>query len=84
MERIVWTWAACTTSATRRCGGHRAHEAAAPGAGGDYRDDDTGVHMVRIGYLAEALAAAGPARGFARCAAAPMHDVGKIGIPTPC
>lgn len=50
----------------------------------DYRDDDTGVHMVRIGYLAEALALLlGQPEGFARMLrrAAPMHDVGKIGIP---
>jgi putative two-component system response regulator len=49
----------------------------------DFRDDDTGVHMVRIGYLAEALALAmgQPAASAAmlRCAA-PMHDVGKIGV----
>lgn len=50
----------------------------------DFRDDDTGVHMVRIGYLAEALALAlNQSAGFARTLrrAAPMHDVGKIGIP---
>ncbi len=50
---------------------------------GELRDDDTGVHMVRIGYLAEALAThMGEAAAFARmlCRAAPMHDVGKIGI----
>ncbi|WP_343622357.1 HD-GYP domain-containing protein [Roseateles puraquae] len=50
----------------------------------DYRDDDTGVHMMRIGYLAEALAVRlGEPEGFARMPrrAAPMHDVGKIGIP---
>lgn len=50
----------------------------------DYRDDDTGVHMVRIGYLAEALALLlGEPEGFAGMLrrAAPMHDVGKIGIP---
>jgi len=49
----------------------------------DFRDDDTGVHMVRIGYLAEALALAmGQPPAFARMLrrAAPMHDVGKIGI----
>lgn len=49
----------------------------------DYRDDDTGVHMVRIGYLAEAMALRlGQPEGFARMLrrAAPMHDVGKIGI----
>lgn len=50
----------------------------------DFRDDDTGVHMVRIGYLAEALALAlGQPAAFASMLrrAAPMHDVGKIGIP---
>lgn len=50
----------------------------------DFRDDDTGVHMVRIGYLAEALALAlGQPAAWARMlrCAAPMHDVGKIGIP---
>jgi putative two-component system response regulator len=49
----------------------------------DFRDDDTGVHMVRIGYLAEALALAlGQPTAFAAMLrrAAPMHDVGKIGV----
>jgi len=50
----------------------------------EYRDDDTGVHIVRIGYLSEALALMlGEGPHFARLLrnAAPMHDVGKIGIP---
>ncbi|HEV6967856.1 MULTISPECIES: HD-GYP domain-containing protein [Roseateles] len=50
----------------------------------ELRDDDTGVHMARIGYLAERLALAlGQPASFARMLrrAAPMHDVGKIGIP---
>ncbi|MDC6170455.1 HD-GYP domain-containing protein [Paucibacter sp. XJ19-41] len=50
----------------------------------DFKDDDTGVHIVRIGYLAEALALMlGEPVGFARMLrrAAPMHDIGKIGIP---
>ncbi len=49
----------------------------------DFRDDDTGVHMVRIGYLAEAMALAlgeSPAYASMLRRAAPMHDVGKIGI----
>jgi putative two-component system response regulator len=49
----------------------------------DFRDDDTGVHMVRIGYLAERLALAlGRPAAFAAMLrrAAPMHDVGKIGV----
>lgn len=50
----------------------------------EYRDDDTGVHIVRIGFLSEALALMlGEGKTFARLLrnAAPMHDVGKIGIP---
>lgn len=48
------------------------------------RDDDTGVHIVRLGFLAESLARE---LGWNRIdaallrQAAPMHDVGKIGIP---
>lgn len=50
----------------------------------EYRDDDTGVHIVRMGFLAEALARAlGQPRSWARLLrmAAPMHDIGKIGVP---
>jgi len=50
----------------------------------DFKDDDTGVHIIRIGYLAEALALAlGEPPAFAHMLrrAAPMHDIGKIGIP---
>lgn len=50
----------------------------------DLRDDDTGVHITRIGHLAEALALAlGEAPQLARelRLAAPMHDIGKIGVP---
>ncbi len=50
----------------------------------EYRDDDTGVHLVRMGYLAEALALAlgQPAAWAAQLRrAAPMHDIGKIGVP---
>lgn len=50
----------------------------------DYRDDDTGMHIVRIGYLAEAVALLlGHNGSFAEMLrrAAPMHDIGKIGIP---
>ena len=53
-------------------------------AAAELKDDDTGVHIVRIGYLAEALALAlGQSAGYARMLrkAAPMHDIGKIGIP---
>ncbi len=50
----------------------------------DFKDDDTGVHIVRIGFLAEALALAlgeTPAQACMLRKAAPMHDIGKIGTP---
>ena len=49
-----------------------------------HRDDDTGTHIVRMGIVAEALALAlGEPPAWARLLrqAAPMHDIGKIGIP---
>lgn len=49
----------------------------------EFRDDDTGVHIVRIGFLAWALALRlGRPSTWALLLrqAAPMHDVGKIGI----
>ena len=50
----------------------------------ELRDDDTGVHIVRIGHIAELLALKlGERPQFAQLLrqAAPMHDIGKIGIP---
>lgn len=50
----------------------------------ELKDDDTGVHIIRIGFLAEALALlSGQNKATARMLrkAAPMHDIGKIGIP---
>jgi putative two-component system response regulator len=50
----------------------------------EFRDDDTGVHIVRIGYLAWALALrlGRPAPWALQLRqAAPMHDIGKIGVP---
>ena len=50
----------------------------------DLKDDDTGVHIMRIGFLAEALALAlghSPSWSELLRKAAPMHDIGKIGIP---
>lgn len=50
----------------------------------DLKDDDTGVHIVRIGYLSEALALLmGQMVNMAAMLrkAAPMHDIGKIGTP---
>lgn len=50
----------------------------------EYRDDDTGVHMDRVGALAQLMA---QLIGRSECEAhmiriaAPMHDIGKIAIP---
>ena len=49
-----------------------------------WRDEETGTHIRRVGLLSESLArAAGwsPAEAEDIRLAAPMHDVGKIGIP---
>lgn len=50
----------------------------------EYKDDDTGVHIVRIGFLAGKMAnllALPPEYALLLRQAAPMHDIGKIGIP---
>jgi putative two-component system response regulator len=50
----------------------------------EYRDDDTGTHIVRIGLIAEKLChLLGEPEEFCFMMrlAAPMHDVGKIGVP---
>ncbi len=50
----------------------------------ELRDDDTGVHIVRMGFLAGALAQrlGQPAHwALLLRQAAPMHDIGKIGVP---
>jgi len=50
----------------------------------ELRDDDTGIHIVRLGFIAEQLArllnCEEPWARMLRLAA-PMHDIGKIGIP---
>ena len=51
---------------------------------GEYRDESTGTHIVRIGKLSRGIAEI-LGLGEPECtiieAAAPMHDIGKIGIP---
>ncbi|MEL4887361.1 response regulator [Pectobacterium betavasculorum] len=54
------------------------------GAAAEYKDNETGLHVIRMSHYAKTLALA--AGYSARAAddllhAAPMHDVGKIGIP---
>jgi putative two-component system response regulator len=50
----------------------------------EYKDTDTSVHIHRIGYMAELLSMLlkqPPEFCFLMRLAAPMHDVGKLGIP---
>ncbi|GAA4426280.1 two-component system response regulator [Acidovorax lacteus] len=54
------------------------------GRAAEYKDNETGTHVIRMSHVAHALAmAAGLGTRFAEdiLNAAPMHDVGKIGIP---
>ena len=54
------------------------------GLAAEFRDNETGMHVVRIGYLSRMIA---ESIGISKVEAdiilnaAPMHDVGKIGIP---
>lgn len=54
------------------------------GMAAEYKDNETGLHVIRMSHFARVLARAA---GFSEAAAdellnaAPMHDVGKIGIP---
>lgn len=50
----------------------------------EFRDDDTGEHTKRVGFSSSLLAAAAgmtPEYVERMASAAPLHDVGKIGIP---
>ncbi len=54
------------------------------GRAAEYKDDETGSHVVRMSHYSRMLAqAAGTHPEWAECLfhAAPMHDIGKIGIP---
>lgn len=54
------------------------------GRAAEYKDDETGLHVVRMSHYAHRLAlAAGCDEAWSEdlLNAAPMHDVGKIGIP---
>ncbi|MBU1237660.1 MAG: two-component system response regulator [Gammaproteobacteria bacterium] len=53
------------------------------GRAAEYRDDETGNHVLRVGHYARLIAEThglGPKASSIIFAAAPMHDVGKIGI----
>ncbi|MDD3017661.1 MAG: response regulator [Comamonas sp.] len=54
------------------------------GRAAEYKDNETGMHVIRMSHYAQHLAlAAGCSAQWAEdlLNAAPMHDVGKIGIP---
>ncbi len=54
------------------------------GMAAEFRDEDTGNHVIRVGCYGRAIAAAmGMPRSFLEMLllAAPLHDIGKIGIP---
>jgi putative two-component system response regulator len=54
------------------------------GRAAEYKDDDTGLHVIRMSHYARLLAEASnfsADRAELLFNAAPMHDIGKIGIP---
>ncbi len=54
------------------------------GVAGEFRDDETGQHTQRVGAMAQILALKSglpPETSELMSQAAPLHDVGKIGIP---
>ena len=54
------------------------------GMAAEFRDEDTGNHVIRVGCYGRAVAAAmGMPQSFLEMLllAAPLHDIGKIGIP---
>ncbi|TFW22046.1 two-component system response regulator [Massilia arenosa] len=54
------------------------------GRAAEYKDNETGLHVIRMSHFAQVLArAAGMSEHEAEDVlhAAPMHDIGKIGIP---
>jgi putative two-component system response regulator len=51
---------------------------------GEYRDEETGDHVQRVGWLSHVLAdrlGLGPERCALLRLASPLHDIGKVGIP---
>lgn len=54
------------------------------GCAGEYRDNETGMHVLRMSHTARLLAlrlGMSEGEGDLVLQAAPMHDVGKLGIP---
>ena len=53
------------------------------GRAAEYRDNETGLHILRMSHFSQVIALAyglGPKRAEDLLHAAPMHDIGKIGI----
>ena len=77
LERTVW-------ERTHQLADSRREILARLALAGEYRDHDTGEHTRRVGNIAAAISAAcGSNPEFVDLIrhAAPLHDVGKIGIP---
>jgi putative two-component system response regulator len=77
LERVVW-------ERTHELADSRREILARLALAGEYRDHDTGEHTRRVGNMAAAISAAcGSNPEFVELIrhAAPLHDVGKIGIP---
>ena len=77
LERTVW-------ARTHQLADSRREILARLALAGEYRDHDTGEHTRRVGNIAAAISAAcGSNPEFVDLIrhAAPLHDVGKIGIP---
>ncbi|WP_218352782.1 response regulator [Alteromonas lipotrueiana] len=54
------------------------------GRAAEYKDNETGMHVLRMSHFSKVLALAygfTPAQADILLHAAPMHDIGKIGIP---
>lgn len=54
------------------------------GRAAEYRDNETGLHILRMSQYSQLLGVAGgmsEAEGLMILNASPMHDIGKIGIP---
>jgi len=54
------------------------------GRAGEYRDNETGMHVLRMSHIARLIGirlGMSEAEGELVLQAAPMHDVGKLGIP---
>ena len=80
--------AACSSTWSRtrraRCASARRRRCCASARAGEFRDEETGYHLIRMSRYSRLIAnAIGLERDEAETIelAAPLHDIGKIGIP---